>query len=65
MLFQGLITLTDNIICTSSLLDPLFITQLRRGKTTFRLSQKVTQVVLESLAKLYLNFSVTLVQNGL
>lgn len=40
-LFQDLLTLPDNIICISSLLDPLFITQLRRGKTTFYLSQRL------------------------
>lgn len=39
-LFQDLITLPDNTVCISSLLDPLFITQLRRGKTIFYVSQR-------------------------
>lgn len=39
-LFQDPITLPDNIICISSLLDPLFITQLRRRKTIFYVSQR-------------------------
>lgn len=39
-LFQDPIILPDNIICISSLLDPLFITQLGRGKTIFYVSQR-------------------------
>jgi len=61
-LFQGLITLTDNIICISSLLDPLFITRLRRRKTTFYLRQRLHKLFwnhCEVLAQL----SVTLVES--